>query len=238
MTRADVTALSVFQAVMAPPGQVIPNDPEIERAIVAGEKVFSKIGCAVCHVPSLPLSRRNWVYTEPNPYNPPTNLRTGEAKELRVDLADPRLPSPRLHPSATKPEVIDVPVFTDFKLHDITDPDDPTAAEPLDMNQTVWSQKFSQGNRRFLTKRLWGSANEPPFFHHGLFTTLRQSVLAHSGEAMASRKSFQALGEYEQDALIEFLKSLQVLPPGTDALVVDQTYKKKVWPVQETARQR
>ena len=30
------------------------------------------------------------------------------------------------------------------------------------------------GNCRFLTKRLWGAANEPPFFHHGLFTTLRQ----------------------------------------------------------------
>ena len=52
------------------------------------------------------------------------------------------------------------------------------------MNQTVWSPKFTAGNRRFLTKRLWGAANEPPYFHHGLFTTMRQAVLAHSGEAL------------------------------------------------------
>jgi hypothetical protein len=30
ISRAEVTALSVFQAVMAPPGRVIPNDPEVE----------------------------------------------------------------------------------------------------------------------------------------------------------------------------------------------------------------
>ncbi len=236
MSRADVTALSVFQAVIAPPGQVIPNDPEIERAILGGARLFSSIGCAVCHVPSLPLTRHNWIYTEPNPYNPATNLRAGEAREVRVDLADARLPLPRLKPSSFQPEVIEVRIFTDFKLHDITDPNDPTAAEPLDMNQTVWSPKFNQGNRRFLTKRLWGSANEPPYFHHGLFTTLRQSVLAHAGEALLSRKSFQALTAYEQDSVIEFLKSLQVLPPGTEDLVVDENYKQKLWPVQLSHR--
>ena len=33
----------------------------------------------------------------------------------------------------------------------------------------------------------------------------------------------------EQDALIEFLKSLQVLPPGTKDLVVDERFQPKVW---------
>ncbi len=229
MTRADVTAITLFQAAMAVPGRVIPNDPEIERAILDGEKVFSTIGCAACHVPSLPLSRRNWVYTEPNPFNPPTNLRRGETRDVTFNLNDPSLPSPRLVPAAGS-GVLDVPVFTDFKLHDITDPSEAAETEPLDMNQTVWSQKFSQGNRRFLTKRLWGAANEPPYFHHGMFTTLRQAVLAHSGEALLSRRKFQALPEYRQDALVEFLKSLQVLPPGTRDLVVDEHFQKKVFP--------
>jgi cytochrome c peroxidase len=102
----------------------------------------------------------------------------------------------------------------------------------LDMNQAVWSDRFKVGNRKFLTKRLWGAANEPPFFHHGMFTTLRSSVLAHSGEAVESRKGFQALPEYDKDSLIEFLKSLQVLPPGTKSLVVDENYKPKVWSIQ------
>lgn len=230
MTRADVTALSVYQAVIAPPGRVISNDPEIEKAVLDGEGYFAKFGCASCHKPSLPLSRANGSYSEPNPFNPPTNLRRGETKDISFDLADAILPQPRLTPS-DKSGVIDVPVYSDFKLHDITDPGDAAAAEPLDMNQTVWSAKFSQGNRKFLTKRLWGAANQPPYFHHGLFTTMRQAVLAHSGEAKQSRQAFQSGSEYQQDALIEFLKSMQVLPPGTPDLVVDENFHKKVWTV-------
>lgn len=98
------------------------------------------------------------------------------------------------------------------------------------MNQTPWTSKFRLGNRRFLTKRLWGSANEPPFFHHGLFTTLRQSILAHPGEALVSRRQFERMNAYDQDSLIEFLKTLQVLPPGTRYLVVDENFREKQWP--------
>jgi CxxC motif-containing protein (DUF1111 family) len=138
-----------------------------------------------------------------------------------------------LLPASENATTIDVPAFTDFKLHDITDPDDPSAAEPLDMNQPVWSSKFTQGNRRFLTRRLWGCANQPPYFHNGVFTTLRQAILAHSGEAADSRRAFQSAAKYDQDALIEFLKSLQVLPPGTKSLVVDEHYKPKMWSATE-----
>ena len=232
MTRADVTALSIFQATLPVPGQVIPNDPDIERAVRQGEKLFRQIGCATCHIPALPLSRRNWVYTEPNPFNPPMNLREGDAPTLKVDLNQTTLPHPRLKPPTANTEWIMVPVFTDFKMHDITDPKDDYGAEPLDMNQNVWSPKFVTGNRKFLTKRLWGFANEPPFFHHGLFTTIRQAVLAHAGEARDAQQAFQGLPEGEKDALIEFLKSLQVLPPGTQELVVDEKGQQKKWSLQ------
>ncbi len=227
LTRADITAVTVFQAAMAVPGQVIPNDPEIEQAVLNGEKVFDKIGCSSCHMPRLPLDNKGWIYTEPNPYNPPTNLRLGTTKLLKLDLNSPDLPLPRLSPDPQRPDVVWVPAFTDFKLHDISDPNE--SGEPLDQNQTPWTRKFRQGNRRFLTKRLWGSANEPPFFHHGLFTTLRRAVLAHSGEAIESRRQFDHLSQYDQDSLIEFLKSLQVLPPGTSALVVDEHFQPKRW---------
>src|SRR5258708_7050870 len=86
------------------------------------------------------------------------------------------------------------------------------------------------GWQRSLISNFMTSANENPFFHHGLFTTLRQSVLVHSGEAKTSRLAFQALPTSERDAVIEFLKSLQVLPPGTKDLVVDETYHGRSWP--------
>jgi cytochrome c peroxidase len=226
MTRADLTAVTVYQAVLQVPGRVIPRDPEVEHAVMLGESLFEEIGCATCHVPRLPLNKKGWIYSEPNPFNLPGNLRSGELPDFKVDLLSDVLPAPRLRPDTSG--TIWVEAYTDFKLHNICEPGE---AEPLDMNQSQWSKKFKEGNCRFLTKRLWGAANEPPFFHHGLFTTLRQSVLAHSGEAKESRKSFQALRATEQDALIEFLKTLQVLPPGTKDRVVDENYRPRAWPM-------
>lgn len=230
LTRADVTAATVFQAVMAVPGQVIPNDPVVERAILRGQQLFNtSFQCAKCHVPELPLSRQGWTFTEPGPFNPMGNLRTGDTRTLRVDLNDRSLPLPRLAPKDPRDDVMMVPAYTDFKLHDVSGEADDIPSEALDMNWPVWAAKFPAGNKRFLTRRLWGIANSGPYFHHGLFSTMRQAVLGHAGEAIGSRKAFQAAPKDDQDALIEFLKSLQVLPPGTPALVVDEHFKPKRW---------
>ncbi len=99
MTRADVTAASLFQATLPVPGRVIPNDPEIEAAVLNGENRFAAIGCTDCHIPSLPLYDDGWIFTEPNPFNPAGNLQPGETAELAVDLNDHRLPQPRLRRS-------------------------------------------------------------------------------------------------------------------------------------------
>ena len=38
LTRADITAAVMFQATMAVPGRVIASDPQIARAVTAGER--------------------------------------------------------------------------------------------------------------------------------------------------------------------------------------------------------
>jgi CxxC motif-containing protein (DUF1111 family) len=225
LTRADVTAVTVWQATLQAPGRVIPHNGQIEQAVLRGERTFETIGCATCHIPKLPLEKGGSIFIEPNPFNPPGNLRTGETESLKIDLSSELLPAPRLKPDAAG--VVWVDAYTDLKLHDICGPGD---GEPIDQNQSQWSRKLLDGNCRFLTKRLWGTANEPPFFHHGLFTSLRQSVIAHGGEALHSRQQFQALAKTEQDALIEFLKTLQVLPPGTRDRMVDEKFCPRPWP--------
>jgi cytochrome c peroxidase len=218
LTRADITAATVFQATLPVPGQVIPDDPDFEEAIKMGEERFAKVGCASCHIPALPLDNKGWIYTEPNPYNPVHNLRPGDAPILAVDLTNDQLPQPRLKP---KNGVVWVPAFTDFKLHDITSgPNDPNR-EPLDMNQKHGSNNFFAGNGKFLTRKLWGIANQHSFGHHGMYTTMREAVMAHAGEALDSRSAFQAMSAHEQDCVIEFLKSLQILPPNTKNLTIN-----------------
>jgi cytochrome c peroxidase len=229
LTRADVTAASIFQATLPAPGRVIPRDKQIERAILRGEELFAEAGCASCHVPALPLDRRGWVFVEPNPYNPAGNLRPGEAPEVRLDLNDPRLPGPRLSVDAQS-GVVWVPAFTDLKLHDITlGPGDPNR-EPLNMHAPAGSAEFFAGNARFLTRKLWGAANEPPYFHHGKLTTLRAAIEAHHGEAEGSQRAWQALREDDRAAVIEFLKSLRVLSPGAQSIVVDEAGRPRRWP--------
>ncbi len=228
-TRADLTAVSIYQATLAVPGRVIPRDPEIEEAVLTGEQKFVAIGCADCHVPALPLTGDGRFYVEPNPYNPPGNLRPGDAPDLAVNLNGNRLPPPRLKQSRST-GITWVPIFTDFKLHDITSgPDDPNR-ETLNMHFPAGSAEFFAGNGRFLTKRLWGAANEPPYFHHGKYTTMREAILAHHGEAEGTRTAFEALTGYERDSIIEFLKTLQVLPPGTRSRIVDESFHRRRWP--------
>ncbi|MDB5934727.1 MAG: Di-hem oxidoreductase, putative peroxidase [Massilia sp.] len=183
MTRADVTAATVFLAVMAVPGQVIPNEPEVERAIRHGQRLFAQFRCAQCHVPALPLSRQGWSFVEPGPFNPIGNLRAGDVRPVRVDLNDLALPLPRLAPAQPRDQFMMVPAYTDFKLHDVSAEAEDMPVESLDMNRPVWAPKFAVGNRRFLTRRLWGIANSGPYFHHGMFSTMRQAVLGHAGRS-------------------------------------------------------
>jgi len=51
---------------------------------------------------------------------------------------------------------------------------------------------------------------------------MREAVLAHRGEAEASATAFRALAKCDQDSVIEFLKSLQTLPPTARSLCVDE----------------
>jgi hypothetical protein len=211
LTRADITAVSVFQATLPVPWQVLPKDRRARQAARRGEALFESIGCADCHVPALPLNDEGWIYSEPNPYNPAGNLQVGDVPTYAIDLTDKTLPGRR--PQAAN-GVVWVRAYTDLKLHDITRGPGDAGIEAIDINQPAGSTEFFAGNSAFLTKRLWGAANERPYFHHGKFTTLRQATLAHAGEAESSRIAFQALRDHEQDEIIEFLKSLQVAKPG------------------------
>jgi hypothetical protein len=228
LTRADITAVSVWQATLAVPGRMIPRWRPLEEAVLVGEEAFERVGCAECHIPALPLSEWGEYYYEPNPFNPPGNATPADMELFKVNLNSDRLPGPRL---ADGPDGITwVPAFTDFKLHDITSgPDDPNR-EPLNQHAPAGSDEFFEGNGRFLTKKLWGAGNEPPFFHHGKFATLREAIEAHAGEAQASNDAFLALSDYEQGSIIEFLKTLQVLPAGTKSLVVDERGNPRQWP--------
>ncbi|MGB0514634.1 MAG: hypothetical protein ACPGJE_07315, partial [Wenzhouxiangellaceae bacterium] len=228
LSIADVTAVSAWQAQLAVPGRVIPRHSVIEDAVRNGEELFVQIGCADCHVPALPLSDNGWVYTEPNPFNPAGNLQPGDYPTFEMDLSNPNLDPPRL-PVDASTQTVWVPAFTDFKVHDITSGEDDPNCEELNMHFPGGSAEFNSGNCEFITKKLWGAANEPPYFHHGLFTTMREAIEAHRGDAIDAYNGWTALDDHGRNSIIEFLKTLRQLPEGATALVVDENYQPRTW---------
>jgi len=149
----------------------------------------------------------------------------GDAPTLSVDLTSDGLPAPRLKPDARG--IVWVPAFTDLKLHDITTGSTDPNAEPLDQNQPAGTPKFFAGNTKFITRKLCGVGNSGPFLHHGKFTTMREAILAHAGEAFESSRNFQALTSSDRDCLIEYLKTLQILPPETRNLTVGENSNRR-----------
>ena len=74
---------------------------------------------------------------------------------------------------------------------------------------------------QFITKKLWGFYSEPPFMHNGRATTVTEAINTHGGDAQAARDAWAALPPADKNNLFQFLRSLQVLPPGSPALAVD-----------------
>ncbi len=200
ITNGDATALSIYQASLRMPGVCLPRDPKQKAKVDHGKLLFQKIRCAGCHVPELEL--RSPVFHEPSPFNVFGTLSASNTKGIDVDLA-PSIPA--LRPNESKFHRI--PVYTDFKRHVIAD-----EKHPHFNNETVEQRMLPTS--MFLTKRLWSVGNTAPYGHRGDLTTIRESILAHGGEAADSCAQFEALGSDEQESVVLFLKSLQILPAG------------------------
>lgn len=214
LTVGDITATSIWQAALATPGQVIPNDAERARAIIMGERLFTGIGCGDCHVPSMILN--NPVFSEPNPYNPAGNLSVAEvSKTVDFDMTEQGF-GPRIERRYDGKAV--VRAFTDLKRHNLCDAD----------YDHFCNEQVVQGGvptEQFLTRKLWDAGNTAPYGHVGDLTTLTEAIYYHGGEARGQRDAFFAMDEMDRAYVIEFLKSLQILPDNAEGLIVDENGK-------------
>jgi CxxC motif-containing protein (DUF1111 family) len=205
LTVGDVTASTIFQATLPAPGQVFPGATGPEHdAVVEGEALFEAIGCATCHVPELTLN--DPVFTEPSPFNPAGNLRPQDVtKVVSVDLTTA---GPGPHLPKESDGTVRIRAYTDLKRHNMGD----ALAEPL-------VQSGVAGNM-FITRKLWGSGNEPPFMHNGRATTIDEAIRMHdsnNSEAQAIAQAYEALAATDQAKIQQLIRSLQVLPPDADS---------------------
>lgn len=220
LTVGDITAVTLFQAALGVPGRVLPASLSKRKRIARGEMIFSEVGCASCHIPEMTLENR--MFVEPSPFNPPgtfSDTSQSYAFDLTRDGEKPRLER------AGDDRAI-VRAYTDLKRHDLCD-DETSTNDPIRFfcNEQLAQGRQDEGDKPgtefFLTRKLWDVGNSGPYGHRGDLTTLAEAILMHGGEARESRDSFVARPIEDQRAVVDFLKSLQVLPAGSARVVVD-----------------
>ncbi len=210
LTDGDITAATIYQAALATPGRVRPKAPEQRATVAHGEELFEQIGCTTCHVPEMRLDSR--LFVEPYGLNPPGTLnevtqsfafdmtRQGEGQRLERTPGGGAI----------------VRAYTDLKRHNLCDP--PDHPDPIRFfgNERLAQGRPDQdgrpGTEFFLTRKLWDVGNSAPYGHRGDLTTIAEAILAHGGEARATRDAFNDLPLADQAAIVKFLKTLQVLP--------------------------
>jgi CxxC motif-containing protein (DUF1111 family) len=210
LSVGDITAATIFQAALSVPGRVVSTDPLCRSAARNGEMLFTRIGCADCHVASLTLN--NPRFSEPNPYNAAGNLRVTDTHhpftfDLTRDIPSPRLESSTRHGSVVR-------AYTDLKRHVIADD-----LDPFFRNERV--RQSGVPVDQFITRKLWDAGCGPPYGHRGDLTTMTEAILHHAGEARPQRERFAALSQNQRSQIIEFLKQLQVLPGGSPRLITE-----------------
>ena len=195
---ADVSALVAWQATLRPPLATVPDDARWRDYAEAGRSTFEAIGCAMCHIPALPLE--STVFDDPGPLDMAGTLRAGEGTASRFDLA--LLDWLDGLERDEKGRVL-VPLWGDLKRHRIAD----------DRTTTFGNELLGQrhvARDQFMTTELWGVADTAPYGHRNDLTTLEEAILGHGGEGAASREAYETLDDDKRKGVIAFLRTLGV----------------------------
>ena len=151
-----------------------------------GAAIFETVGCGICHVETL------------------TTAPSGTKINGGTFTIPDALGSVTFHP------------YGDFLMHDVGTGDGILQATPEHYGNKVFQamsgylskQDFESSRNKIRTPPLWGVRLRPRLMHDGTSLTLRDAILRHQGEASHVTQQFGKLKRDDQEAIIEFLKSL------------------------------
>lgn len=199
MSSADISALVAWQASLPAPLQTMPENMQWQKLSTTGAGVFNDFGCSECHRTSLPL--KSLSFQDPGPLDVAGTLNARDVEEVAIyDLT--QLEWAKSLPRNDKGEVL-VPLFGDLKRHKITD------EEVSGLGNELFSQRFV-GRDIFMTAELWGVGSTSPYGHRNDMTTLDEIIREHGGEARSARDAYVNAKVISREAIIAFLKTLQI----------------------------
>jgi len=182
-----------------------PGHAEENETTAHGREIFSRVGCASCHISNLQIDRDRRVAEVETVYNPVNGIFNNlfaTATPL-FEAVDDSSGHPAVKQPAIKPFLVR-DIFTDFKRHDL--------------GPSFYERDYDGSMRKeFMTLPLWGVGSTPAYGHDGRSMTLHEVILRHGGEAQASRDAYAALGRLDRQDMLEFLNSLILFPPDDTA---------------------
>jgi CxxC motif-containing protein (DUF1111 family) len=151
-----------------------------------GLSLFDKIGCVTCHVAPL------------------TTAPAGTKIDGGTFTIPPALGSITIQP------------WSDFLMHDLGTGDGILQAVPEHYGRQVFQQMsgylskqdFESSRNKIRTAPLWGVRLRPRLMHDGASLTFLDAIKRHRGEAAHVTEQFEKLKRADQEAIIDFLKSL------------------------------
>ena len=151
-----------------------------------GWALFEKIGCSTCHTETM------------------TTAPAGSKINGGTFTIPAALGSVTFHP------------YGDFLMHDVGTGDGILQAIPEHYGKKVFrlmsdymaKQDFESSRNKIRTAPLWGVRLRPRLMHDGASVTFRDAISRHAGEARHVTAQFEKLKSEDQEAIIEFLKSL------------------------------
>jgi CxxC motif-containing protein (DUF1111 family) len=181
---ADVDHFARFlRATKAPARDAqLAQTPKAKR----GSELFDQIGCAICHVRTL------------------TTAAAGTKINGGTFTIPPALGEKTFHP------------FGDFLLHNVGTGDGIIMAMQEHYGKNVYQiqwknlspDSFLRTQNKIRTAPLWGVRLRPRLMHDGRSLTFHDAILRHRGEARDVTRRFKRLKRADQEAIIEFLRSL------------------------------
>lgn len=174
-----------------------------------GRALMDQMKCTTCHIEKLTINRDRRVADVETTYNRDDGIFNGlfaNASLLLFEEDDGRgLPTLK---RPVRNSFVVRNFFADMKRHDLG----PNFHE-RNYNGTLTKQ--------FMTEPLWGVGSSAPYGHDGRSINLREVILRHGGEAMASRNAFASLSDNGKNAVLEFLNTLVLFPPDDTASNLD-----------------
>lgn len=178
LEEGALTAAAVYLAMLEVPVILPPHDTGLKERWARGSALFDEVLCSSCHKRVIGLNQVTWEEYSDTTDGPPVVIGL---------LTDGEAP----HGDQA------VDLFSDLKRHDMGPELEDSVGHPMGIPRNEW-----------LTRPLWGLAETAPYMHDGRAGTIPEAILAHGGEAEASRDAFAALPEESQRDLHIFLLSL------------------------------